>query len=157
MGKPGADFQIRAFRKQDAAVGSEILREAPEAVSWPERALVESLDSPGVCALISEREGRATGFIVGRHVADEAEILNLAVKKSCRRMGEGRALVERLVRELREKGVTRVFLEVRESNLGGIAFYERMGFARRRVRQSYYRSPVEDAIVMEAGAEEFRV
>lgn len=157
VGRSGRAFGIRVFRAQDAGVAGEILREAPEAVSWSERALLESLGSPGNCALISERDGRATGFIIGRHVSDEGEILNLAVRENSRRHGEGRALVELLIVTFRDHGVSRVFLEVRQSNLGGIAFYERMGFRRSGVRQSYYRDPVEDALVMEAGTKVFTV
>ena len=154
-GTPGAPFWLGALRAEDAALASEILGESPEAVRWSERATHESLSSQGVCGLLSERDGCVTGFIIGRQVADEGEILNLAVRPAWRRHGDGGALVKRLLALFREKGVTRVFLEVRESNAGGIAFYEGMGFRRIGIRQSYYRDPVEAAIVMEARTKEF--
>jgi ribosomal-protein-alanine N-acetyltransferase len=82
-------------------------------------------------------------------VADEAELLNLAVREECRRQGEGRALLVELRRRFAESGVSRVFLEVRESNLGAIAFYERMGFRRSGRREGYYLEPQEAALVYE--------
>jgi ribosomal-protein-alanine N-acetyltransferase len=104
---------------------------------------------PGAVALMSKRAGRPTGFVLGRLVADEAEVLNLAVCEECRRQGEGRALVEELLRRFAESGVSRVFLEVRESNLGAIDFYERMGFRQSGRREDYYREPQEAALVYE--------
>jgi ribosomal-protein-alanine N-acetyltransferase len=88
-------------------------------------------------------------MVVGRQVLDEAEILNLAVTEGMRRQGEGRALVERIVNRFAEAKVSRVFLEVRESNAGAIAFYRGLGFQARGVRRDYYQDPKEAATVME--------
>ena len=81
--------------------------------------------------------------------AEEAEILNLAVVLAKRRKGEGGALLKAAMDEFQARHVSRVFLEVRESNEGGIAFYERHGFLKTGRRASYYRNPEEAAIVME--------
>jgi ribosomal-protein-alanine N-acetyltransferase len=145
-GKEGA-FVVREFRAEDAAAASEILREARELASWSIQALVEFMPLPGAVALISERAGSPTGFASGRVAADEAEVLNLAVREDCRRQGEGRALVEELLRRFAKSGVSRVFLEVRESNRGAIGFYERMGFRQSGRREDYYRGPSEAALV----------
>ena len=153
--KHGGPLELRAFHTQDAILADEILRESPEAVRWSVLATQKTLRSQGVCGLISERDGLATGFLLARQVADEGEILNLAVNPACRRHGDGSALVKRLLLTFRQRGVTRVFLEVRESNAGGLAFYERLGFQRKGVRESYYRDPVEAAVLMEACTKEF--
>ena len=146
--KEGA-FVVREFRAEDAAAASEILREAPESAGWSIQALVEFMPLPGAVALMSERAGRPTGFVLGRLVANEAEILNLAVREECRRQGEGRALVEELLRRFAKSSVSRVFLEVRESNRGAIEFYERMGFRQLGRREGYYQEPQEAALVYE--------
>ena len=146
--KEGA-FVVREFRAEDAAAASALLREAREAASWSIQALVEFMLLPGAVALMSERAGRPTSFVLGRLVADEAEVLNLAVREECRRQGEGRALVEELLRRFAKSGVSRVFLEVRESNRGGIGFYERMGFWQLGRREDYYQEPREAALVYE--------
>jgi ribosomal protein S18 acetylase RimI-like enzyme len=51
--------------------------------------------------------------------------------------------------EFRARQVSRVFLEVRESNEAGIAFYRKHGFSNTGRRAGYYRDPDEAAIVME--------
>jgi ribosomal-protein-alanine N-acetyltransferase len=142
-------FEVREFRAEDAAAASEILQEAREAAGWSKQALLEFMPLPGAVALMSERAGRPSGFVLGRLVADEAEVLNLAVREECRREGEGRALVEELLRRFAESGVSRVFLEVRESNRGAIGFYEGMGFRQSGRREDYYREPEEAALVYE--------
>ena len=142
-------FVVREFRGEDAAAAGEILRKAREAASWSTQALAEFMLQPGAVALISERGGRPTGFVLGRLTADEAEVLNLAVSKEHRRQGEGRALLEELLKRFAEAGVSRVFLEVRESNLGAIGFYEQMGFQPSGRRAGYYQDPPEAALVYE--------
>jgi ribosomal-protein-alanine N-acetyltransferase len=143
------DATIRAFRETDAAAVTEILRDSPEASQWTEWGFKELLGWRGVLALVSEGDRKVTGFLVGREVAGEAEILNLAVLVAKRRRGEGGALLQAAMDELRARKVSRVFLEVRESNEGGIAFYVRHGFSKTGKRASYYHDPEETAIVME--------
>lgn len=150
-----AEGQIREFRsKEDARAVAGIIRESREAANWSEAELrgLESLD--GVSAYVSEKEDSIWGIVVGRRVLEDAEILNLAVRPGSRREGEGRRLVNRLLQEFRENGVSRVFLEVRESNSGAIAFYERLGFRAVGRRKDYYQDPREAAVVMEAWLKE---
>jgi ribosomal-protein-alanine N-acetyltransferase len=40
------------------------------------------------------------------------------------------------------------YLEVRDSNFGAQALYEKLGFRRVGLRKNYYHNPVEDAVVM---------
>ena len=143
-------FVIRPFDgADDAAKVAEILREAREAASWSEEALRETVKLPGVATFVSEQSGAVSGIVVGRRVLDEAEILNLAVAQGMRRQRTGRALVVGILRKFEELHVSRVFLEVRESNAGAIAFYRGLGFQAVGVRKDYYHDPKESATVME--------
>jgi ribosomal-protein-alanine N-acetyltransferase len=144
---------IRSFQPADAVAATEILRESPEASQWTEWGLKELLGWRGVLALVCEGEGKVIGFIVGRQVAAEAEILNLAVFAAKRRKGEGRALLMAAMDEFRARKVSRVFLEVRESNGTGMAFYEKHGFSKTGRRTGYYHDPDEGAIVMDIKVE----
>jgi ribosomal-protein-alanine N-acetyltransferase len=143
------ELTIRTFQEADAATVTEILRESPEASQWTEWGFKELLGWRGVLALVSEGDGKVTGFLIGREVGGEAEILNLAVLVRKRRRGEGEALLKAAVEELRARKVSRVFLEVRESNEAGTAFYEKQGFSKTGRRAGYYRDPDEAAIRME--------
>jgi ribosomal-protein-alanine N-acetyltransferase len=51
--------------------------------------------------------------------------------------------------EFQSREVSRVFLEVRESNQAGIAFYAKHGFSKTGLRPAYYRDPAEAAVMME--------
>lgn len=139
----------RSLRPEDAGAVAEILRKSPEAVFWAEASVREVLEWNGVLGFAIEVRGEVAGFLIARQVRDEAEILNLAVAPESRRKGEGGTLLTAAVAELRKRGVSRVFLEVRESNAVGIAFYQKHGFSRAGRREGYYREPVEAAIVME--------
>ena len=147
--RQGERAAIRAFRPEDAGAAAAILRRSAEAVFWPEASVREVLEWQGILSLASEVGGEITGFLIGRQVKEEAEVLNLAVMPEKRRRGAGGALLRAAVVEFRKRGVTRAFLEVRESNAAGIAFYRKHSFSEVGRREGYYQDPVEAAIVME--------
>lgn len=147
--RKSAAATIRTFCEADASAAAQILRASPEAAQWTEWGLGELLGWSGVVALVTEDDGKVNGFIVGRQVGDEAEILNVAVIPARRRKGGGGALLKAGMAEFRSRQVNRVFLEVRESNEGGIAFYEKHGFSKTGRRAGYYHNPEEAGIVME--------
>ncbi len=140
---------IRVFRETDPAAATEILKESLEGAQWTEWGVRELLGWSGVVALVSEAAGKVSGFIVGRQAGEEAEILNLAVTPAKRRKGQGGALLKAAIAEFRTRHVSRLFLEVRESNEVGIAFYQSHGFSKIGQRAGYYHHPNEAAIVME--------
>ena len=113
---------------------------------WSASAFAEHLADP---CFLAEGEGRALlGYVVTRITADEAEILNVAVRDGVRRRGVGRALVEVALGALADRGVGAVHLEVRASNEPAISLYESLGFRRVGRRRGYYRTPPEDAVLL---------
>jgi ribosomal-protein-alanine acetyltransferase len=81
----------------------------------------------------------------------EAQILNLTVAPGARRLGIGRALLQRLVADAQARGAAQCFLEVRESNAPAIGLYAREGFVPVARRIGYYPAAAgarEDALVM---------
>jgi ribosomal-protein-alanine N-acetyltransferase len=91
--------------------------------------------------------GRVIGYQVAWLVAEEVHLLNVAVDPDARRRGVGRALVEEFLRLGRAQGSALALLEVRRSNAGAIALYERLGFETLRIRAAYYGNG-EDALEM---------
>lgn len=106
-------------------------------------------DAVFLVAVAAGGEGVA-GYVVAHDAAGEGEILNLAVAPARHRRGVGRALVERVLAVLAARGVSEVFLEVRESNAAAQALYGALGFREVGRRARYYRQPVEDAVVLRA-------
>ena len=94
---------------------------------------------------VAEIEGELVAYLVWRRTfTDEFEILSIATHPQHRRKGLGRALIHEFCAA--HKG--NVFLEVRESNGGAIAFYESLGFRKTGVRHSYYQDNGDGAIIM---------
>lgn len=102
----------------------------------------------GMSILVAEQDAELIGYVVGRSVLDEAEILNVGVAPSARRHGVARALVRALLGGFAGAGVHSVFLEVRESNHPARALYASFGFRVVGRRPRYYRRPVEDAVIL---------
>lgn len=93
------------------------------------------------------------GYIVARMGASELHINNVAVREPYRRLGIGRALLERILREGRRSEVPCAFLELRAGNAAALELYENCGFRITARRSKYYSEPVEDALVMIAQLE----
>jgi len=113
---------------------------------WDAASLTALLASPGVFAV-----EQPDGFILIRVVADEAEILTLAVRPAARRSGLGGRLVEAAVVRAAALGAERMFLEVAEDNVAARALYARAGFREAGRRRSYYArsdGSREDALIL---------
>lgn len=98
-----------------------------------------------------DARGRWLGYFVAMNGVDETHLLNLTIAPEHQRRGHGRALLDELVRWSRERKASRLWLEVRESNLGAQALYRRYGFSDMGQRRGYYPSGPngrENAIVM---------
>ena len=96
--KLAAGSVICVLRPEDALAVAKILRQSPEAVFWPEASVREVLQWKGILGLASQASGEVVGFLMGRQVSDEAEVLNLAVAPESRRRGTGGALLRAAVK-----------------------------------------------------------
>jgi ribosomal-protein-alanine N-acetyltransferase len=79
----------------------------------------------------------AVGFSLSRSVADEAELLLLAVLPERYREGIGSRLLEDFIDRARSDGLARVHLEVRDGN-PATAMYRAAGFKQVGRRPNYY-------------------
>jgi len=91
---------------------------------------------------------KTIAFASGTTAGDEADIHRLAVLPKERRQGAALFLLTQVIRHLEEKGVRRFFLELRAENQGALNLYKRVGFSKIGIREGYYRSPKDDAILM---------
>jgi ribosomal-protein-alanine N-acetyltransferase len=90
-------------------------------------------------AVIAESQGQIEGFAAG-YVSERGfgHIVTLDVSPDRRRKGIGRALLQELLERLTGAGAVEARLEVEAVNAGAIAFYEGLGFLRRRRLLDYY-------------------
>lgn len=87
------------------------------------------------------------GFLLGRVIADEAELLTLAVDPQARRQGIGAMLLKGFTQKARQEGAVSAFLEVASDNQGAQALYLSQDWRVAGQRRNYYAEGV-DAIVM---------
>ncbi len=143
-----AAAQLRPMLPGDILTVRQILCSSPEAADWTEQSIRDTLEHQHSSALVTVRGGEISGCIFGAKIAEEAEILNLAVKPAHRRKGDASKLVRQLLAAWDSQRTRRIFLEVRESNAPAIRLYESLGFHQIGRRLSYYADPTEDALVL---------
>ena len=116
---------------------------------WGSREFTTALESVQTIFLVAEDgDGVIVGYSIALVVADESEILNIAVETGHRGTGIGGLLLDAAVSEVRKRGAEQVFLEVRESNVAARKLYGSRGFDEISRRRGYYKMPVEDALVL---------
>ena len=90
---------------------------------------------------------RPQGFLLGRVIADEAELLTLAVAPEARRQGLASALLAEFAATSRARGAREAFLEVASDNAAAMALYARADWEIIGKRRNYY-VPGVDAVLM---------
>ena len=78
------------------------------------------------------------GFLVGRLIGPDAEILNVIVHPKYRRLGKARYLIGKFETEAKDVGSSRCFLEVAESNGSAHTLYHDLGYLKVGQRKNYY-------------------
>lgn len=100
----------------------------------------------------AEVAGSGKPYIVGFAgiwlLADEAHIVNIAVRQEYRRQGIGELLLISLIELAIEINASLITLEVRASNDAARCLYGKYGFTVRGVRRGYYSDNREDAVIM---------
>ncbi|MFC0323186.1 ribosomal protein S18-alanine N-acetyltransferase [Gallibacterium melopsittaci] len=84
------------------------------------------------------QQDQIVGFCICQIVLDEATLFNIAIHPQYQGQGLGKTLLQSLMDQLREKWVTTLWLEVRESNQKALSLYQRLGFNEVSVRKNYY-------------------
>lgn len=87
------------------------------------------------------------GFVSFSVAIDTCDIETVLVKSDYRRRGVARTLIENAEKIIKNLGVKKVFLEVRETNMPAITLYGGLGFDKISIRKDYYLDG-ENAIVM---------
>lgn len=139
-------MQIRIAKKEDSpeifSVISSSLKDG-----FAENSVVEAIDSDNALVYVSEESSGIDGFVISYFAADEAELLQIAVRPDARKRGVATGLIRELKNGLLEKKIKTLFLEVRESNSKARKCYEKFGMVSCGKRPGFYKGPAEDAII----------
>ena len=147
-----ATATISLMQPQDLAAVIEIERQS-NSHPWTERNFRDATMS-GYLSLVAREHGEVCAFAIARTLIDEAELLLIAVIPSQRRQGVAALLWIELAQRLRSAGATKIFLEVRASNVPARSFYSSRGLSEIGVRKNYYPNGIhggdrEDALQMQ--------
>jgi ribosomal-protein-alanine N-acetyltransferase len=100
-------------------------------------------------AMVAMVRGRVVGHMLYEVHQSRLLLRSLAVTPAYRRCGVGKALIERLISELRMPKRNRITAEVRDSNLDAQLFLRDFGFRAVRVLRDYYEECGDDCYVFE--------
>jgi ribosomal-protein-alanine N-acetyltransferase len=114
---------------------------------WSLAMFVLELSKPAGVCLTALRDDEMLGYLICSRYDTVWHIMNVAVEPDRRRQGIATAMLTDLLRRIDGQSA-RFTLEVRESNAGAIALYERFGFRAAGRRRRYYQDNGEDAVVM---------
>lgn len=103
--------------------------------SWSAKEFSSLLNSRGVILC-----GDARSFILGRVVADEAEVLTIATAPNFQRQGIARSTLIEFLNAAQTAGAVTVFLEVATDNEPAKSLYYNAGFTHEGQRPNYYAS-----------------
>ncbi|HHV74838.1 ribosomal-protein-alanine N-acetyltransferase [Thermoanaerobacterium sp. PSU-2] len=142
------DIKIRPMVKSDIDKVMEI-EYLSFSVPWSFESFVMEV-TKNSCAhyIVAEVDGKVAGYGGFWVVVDEGHITNIAVHPDFRGKGVGSAIVEGLIELAKNKGITSMTLEVRESNLVAQSLYKKYGFRPVGKRRGYYQDNNEDAVIM---------
>lgn len=115
---------------------------------WSKKGFEASLRQPDTLYLTARFEGEIAGYCGLLQSFDEADITNVAVKETYRRKGIAETMLKTLLKLGCERGIEAFTLEVRQSNTGAIALYEKLGFVGCGIRKNFYEKPKEHAVIM---------
>jgi len=91
------------------------------------------------------------GFLIGRIMALDAEIINVIIHPDYRRLGKASKLISSFEKEAKDTGSSRCFLEVAESNSSAKKLYSALGYLKVGQRHNYYNfvdGRKDDAVIL---------
>jgi [ribosomal protein S18]-alanine N-acetyltransferase len=142
---PAAAVEIRRLTYADLPQVVALERRA-FTTPWSLAMFVLELSKPSGICLVATVEQEIVGYLVCSRYDTVWHVMNIAVEPERRRRGIATALISALLERVGEHA--QVTLEVRRSNNGAVALYERFGFRSGGVRRRYYADNGEDAVIM---------
>mgnify|MGYP000619918761 CR=1 FL=1 len=132
------DFKIDKMSLEDLISIKDILTTEFDDF-WNYEILKSELESNNSYFFVAKNiSGEIVGFSGIKIILDEADIMNIVIKKTYRNQGIGTLLLENLILLAKDLNISTLFLEVNEQNKPAIHLYEKLGFEKLGVRKKYY-------------------
>ncbi len=130
----------RVYARRVAALEKDIFPDPQSADT-----VLYEMERDNVCLALNGKN--VFSYCVFMTAADEGEVLRIAVEKHSRRNGVGEKILSDAIEKMRARGVKKIYLEVRESNIPAIRLYEKTGFVKSGMRKAYYSDNGENALL----------
>lgn len=114
---------------------------------WNYDILKQELECDNSYFVIAKNKNEIVGFAGLKNIINQADIMNIVVKKSFRGNGIGSKLLENLIFYAKNNNLKMITLEVNEHNLSAIRLYNKFEFNHIGIRKKYYNGE-SDAIIM---------
>lgn len=115
---------------------------------WSFDVLEDELECDNSYVIVAKsNDNTIVGFAGLKTILDEADIMNIVVKKDFRHNGIGSILLENLINYSKNTNMKTITLEVNENNLSAIRLYDKFSFDKLGIRKKYYNGE-SDAIIM---------
>ncbi len=129
MGCAAADIRAATLEDQSDVVALWTVSDLVVSHNDPRKDFHFALGKPNSDVLVAvSRDGRLTGSVMVGHDGHRGWVYYLAVDPECRKQGIGRRLIDAAEGWLRERGVPKIMLMVRETNTQVVEFYHRLDF-----------------------------
>ena len=115
---------------------------------WSNESLEQELLNENRIYILAKDENtnEILGFAGISIIFNEAELMNIVVKKNKRKHGIGKALLEKIINICIENNIEVVKLEVNENNISAKNLYKSCGFIQTGKRERYYNN--KDAAIL---------
>lgn len=128
--------------------GAAIVEQTCFSQPWSEGSFLGELLRGDTAMFAAVSQGKVIGWAGLEYVCGEGSVTNIAVLPDFRGNGIGEALTHMLIQRSRELSLSRLTLEVRQSNSAAVALYEKLGFLHIGKRPDFYSYPREAALMM---------
>ena len=129
-----------------------VIEEACFTDPWSMQGIIDALTYSYSTMLTAAVDGNIAGCACLYQMADEGEIINVAVAPKYQGNGIGKMLLMELIKRGTARGITRFILDVRVSNEKAVGLYEKAGFRKLVLQKGFYGNPPEDGWLMELQA-----
>lgn len=114
---------------------------------WTASILKSELKNENSKYIVAKENSEIVGFAGIIITPIDVEITNIVTKKSNRKKGIGKLLLDKLIEMAKQTEFETISLEVNEKNKVAIYLYENSGFEKIGIRKKYYNG-IDNAIIM---------
>mmetsp|Transcript_15922 Transcript_15922/g.47893 ORF Transcript_15922/g.47893 Transcript_15922/m.47893 type:complete len:243 (+) Transcript_15922:52-780(+) len=143
----GPNFKIRTATAHDVAALAAVAEQCN--LDWDEPALQRECERDFGAVFVATSGVEVIAILIAWLIADEVQILEVAVVPAHRRKGIGTRLLTTLLsaKRIQDAAATTAWLEVKSGNEAAVALYNGLGFVETGLRRGYY-ADGSDAVMM---------